>query len=863
MQKRISSLLILAIFSFCFTIVYAQDLNFYPYSVSEGLPSSQVHDIVQGNDGNLWFSTDHGLSRFDGYSFKNYTTDDGLTDNVVFKLYKQPNGDIYASTFNKTVFSITGKNTPVFKAYPYNHLLTAIPDYFVVNCMHVAADKSLFVSIINGTGYLHIDATGKVIANNITIPDQAPANIALLTKKYSSDFFYIQSKSSTAITGKWDKQFTYSQKEQDCGSNYTQGCYFQKQNIAVFSTRNKLILLPPSGNSIEVPVLYEPISMGILNDTQFWVGFRYGGINVYNTKGEQQQSFLVGKSVTKMFVDHEGGYWFGTLSDGVFHSKSSVIKNFNPAVSADNWIREMTKDESGTIWIAYYNGNISRLANNQLSVVYQSTIKKPALVSYDKHTKRTYYFSDHQLFTTTSKNPVYDLQGNHINMFTHFNDSVLFSSYRGVMVYYNGQRTPIETQSRINDLCFYKGKFMLVGNSGLYTYANKQLKKYTCKNDSLLQRLMDIECWTDKLVMATKGSGVLILQDDVVYKIDDKQGLRGKIVNKVYIENDSVVWACTNSGLNRIVFKNKKVKKVDVISNHNGLISNEITDIEIVNDTVWVGTREGLCYFPKSMLDKTITTTTNYFLKINQFKINDQERELTSELNYNENRIEFGFKAVSFFEFSPMQYRFKLQGLETEWNYTTALSIRYTSLPPGNYTFMVQAKGKNASWAQGQQQFSFTISPPFWQTLWFRLSVIILIVLLIYLFFRFRILSYNRDITRELMRQVLKRLTKKTNYVVFREQGKDIRIATNTICFVKSDGNYIEIHTDTGRHVIRYKIGEFLDLVPDPLEYLRINRSYIIRIDKVQSKSKKDVTVCGEKLAVGETYLEQLSKIKF
>jgi hypothetical protein len=281
-----------------------------------------------------------------------------------------------------------------------------------------------------------------------------------------------------------------------------------------------------------------------------------------------------------------------------------------------------------------------------------------------------------------------------------------------------------------------------------------------------------------------------------------------------------------------------------------------------VKDTIWVGTREGLCYFPKSLLNKK-SVITNYFLQITQFKVNDLERAQTSELSYNENRIEFGFKAISFFEFKPIEYRFKLQGLETEWNYTNTVSIRYTSLPPGSYTFMVQVKGNNASWSQGQQAFSFTITPPFWQTLWFRLSAILLIVLLIYLFFRFRILSYNRDITRELMRLVLKRLTKKTNYVVFREQGKDIRIATDTICFIKSDGNYIEIHTDTGRHVIRHKIGEFLDLVPDPLEYLRINRSYIIRIDKVQSKSKKDVTVCGEKLAVGETYLEQLSKIKF
>ena len=84
-----------------------------------------------------------------------------------------------------------------------------------------------------------------------------------------------------------------------------------------------------------------------------------------------------------------------------------------------------------------------------------------------------------------------------------------------------------------------------------------------------------------------------------------------------------------------------------------------------------------------------------------------------------------------------------------------------------------------------------------------------------------------------------------------------------SINYVKADGNYIEIHTDKKKYVIRYKIGEFLGMVPDPLEYLRISRSYIIRLDKVQEKSKKDVTVAGEKITVGETYLDELEKIKF
>ena len=112
--------------------------------------------------------------------------------------------------------------------------------------------------------------------------------------------------------------------------------------------------------------------------------------------------------------------------------------------------------------------------------------------------------------------------------------------------------------------------------------------------------------------------------------------------------------------------------------------------------------------------------------------------------------------------------------------------------------------------------------------------------MLIYLFFRFRILLYNADLVREILRQVAKRLKGNSGYIVVKESGKQVKIASASIYFIKSDGNYLEIHHENGKTIVREKIGAFLDLVPDPLEFLRIRRSYIIRIDQVQEKGKKE-----------------------
>jgi hypothetical protein len=860
--KNLSIYIFIAL-NFClWSRIFSQDLNYFHYSVDEGLPSSQVHDIIQDKYGNLWFSTDHGLSQYNGYTFENYTTNNGISDNIVFKFFKQANGDIWCTTFNKSLFSITG-NKPVFKSYLFNKILTGLPDGFIANDLHVSNDGAVFVSVVGGVGYIHIDRNGEVVKNTIKRIEQFPYETVLVNENENGDFFFSKPlHEPKQVSGKWNKVIFSNQHNQ--GDDYLKACYFDEFNKGIFTNPRNILILNDKFDSINIPSKFEPISLGKLSGNRFWVGYRYGGIEIFDLNGQSLQTFLPGKSVTKLFVDHEGGYWFSTLNDGVFHARSSLSINvFSFAETANTWINSLCRDSKGNLIVGFYNGDVAKVSGKKIQPVYSSVTKKPAITCYDPLVKECYFSSDNKLFRAAGNKMLYDIKLFPLSFYVHKNDSILIAGYAGIKVKYKEKESYISTGFRVNDVCFYANKLYAATNKGLYMLKGSGLT--IANKDSILfaSPISDVDEWGSKLVLATKGSGILIVQNNTVFQVRRKDGLSDDIVSEVYVENDSIVWACTNTGLNRIGFAKGKVSGVAIISNHNGLISNEVSDLEIMNDTVWVGTRQGLCFFPLTIL-KRESVDRDYFLDINTFKVNDKiYRKSHFDLSYFENRIEFGFKAVSFFEFSPILYRYKLNGLETKWNYSRALSIVYSSLPPGSYSFLLQARGDNHTWIKGEQVFSFIIHPPFWKTGWFIASVLIFVGILIYLFFKFKILSYNRDITRELLRQLLKHIKGKSGYVVFREQGKDIRILSQSIVYVKAEGNYIEIYCDSKKYVIRYKISEFLELVPDPLEYLRINRSYIIRLDKVQEKSKKDVTIDGKKIMVGETYLDQLEKIKF
>lgn len=63
---------------------FAQQFPIRKLTVEDGLGHSIVYRATQTSDGYLWFSTDNGLTRYDGASFRNFTTEDGLPSNFIF-----------------------------------------------------------------------------------------------------------------------------------------------------------------------------------------------------------------------------------------------------------------------------------------------------------------------------------------------------------------------------------------------------------------------------------------------------------------------------------------------------------------------------------------------------------------------------------------------------------------------------------------------------------------------------------------------------------------------------------------------------------------------------------------------------------
>jgi signal transduction histidine kinase/ligand-binding sensor domain-containing protein len=107
--------------------------------------------------------------------------------------------------------------------------------------------------------------------------------------------------------------------------------------------------------------------------------------------------------------------------------------------------------------------------------------------------------------------------------------------------------------------------------------------------------------------------------------------------------------------------------------------------------------------------------------------------------------IEIRYTALSFVLPQKVQFRYRLEGRDPEWQEAgTRRQAFYTSLPPGDYRFRVRASNNSGMWNEQGAVLDFWISPAYWQTNWFRALCSVAFLLLLWLVYWLRLRRMTR-----------------------------------------------------------------------------------------------------------------------
>ncbi len=221
------------------------------------------------------------------------------------------------------------------------------------------------------------------------------------------------------------------------------------------------------------------------------------------------------------------------------------------------------------------------------------------------------------------------------------------------------------------------------------------------------------------------------------YFCERVDGLASNCVRSLVEDSLGHIWVGTAYGISEIVNSKSVNNKSLLVENYgpeDGIPATSMSEREagMTPDgrLIFLHYSAAVAFRPEWLqVDTTAQEVVFTGFTVNGFKYIPDGTPLS--LTYNKNNIAFQFSTLNYAQPSHTHYRYRLEGLETEWqiaNSGAAAEVEYRALPHGSYLFQVQARTAGGSWGL-VSEMAVEILPPWWLTWWTKLIYCLLTLL--------------------------------------------------------------------------------------------------------------------------------------
>lgn len=520
-----------------------------------------------------------------------------------------------------------------------------------------------------------------------------------------------------------------------------------------------------------------------------WVGTSGGGINYYNPRKERFNLFThngdnpgsLSYNFTGCFCeDHKGCIWVGTDGGGV-NVYDPVTGNFkifkhdplNPHSISGNVIRGIAEDKDHNMWIGTWDAGLNK---------------------YDRKTGRFIHYLPDKNLSSISGKTIYNLFIDHNNILwvSIYNTGIdLFDLEKGVVRRFRTGTNQHKSISGDNSWFFFEDpdqRMWVCTQNGLdlYDSVTCTFKVYNFPDNDIGAFYKDK---TGNLWVGTNTKGMFRCDEEgnIINTYDMTTGLPNNRIHAITGDSQGNLWISTNRGISRF---EKGAGKFRNYSLEDGLQGDQFYQQSFLK------TRKGEIYFggyngfnsfnPDSMEDNRfippvyITDFTIFNKPVTygepgaQFP-NHISEEKEIRLNWKQSVFSFSFAAINYNHPKKNQYKYIMEGFETEWNITDASRryVTYTNLDPGTYYFKVKATNNDGIWNENETTLRIIILPPWWATWWFRLICFSFVAFSLVFFFYSRMnrLKNQKILLEELVARKTSELTQKQEMILLQDEN--------------------------------------------------------------------------------------------
>jgi ligand-binding sensor domain-containing protein/serine phosphatase RsbU (regulator of sigma subunit) len=513
------------IFLLSANLSFSQTYHFDNYSVKEGLAQSSVYSINQDSEGFVWLGTASGLTRFDGKEFINYTTEDGLADGAVKAIHIDTNGSMWLGHVDGGISKMVDNKIEVL--------------------FSMSADITSFEE--DDEGNLWVSSFGD--------------GVIKITNPYTDKKDSISFKQYKGQEGLSDVVFQIRKIKNgniyfvtDVGiKNYN----YQKNSFSFYKV-NKM------------PAYFQITYMFESNNEDQWFGSYNGGLYHYQKKSGNLKIYDVVDGLASNWVscineDAKGNIWVGTWGGGItkINDVGLLTINKNKGLK-DNNIRCITKDREGNILFGTKeNGLLVYKGSQFISYGTNNGLISEQVWAIYRDNKGQEWFGTNEgisVFKNTKLINSYS-EGNGIPyqdvrfIKSDRNDNVWIGTWGGGVMQFNNKSKRFEMNYRVN------------------SYMNQ-----------LLITALDVDQTNNLWVGTTDGLVYYEINNQLVDRLTQSNGLAGNEITAIYTDSKNVVWVGSRGkGITRI--EGSKISKIE--------LNKKITPTAIIEDisgNLWIGT---------------------------------------------------------------------------------------------------------------------------------------------------------------------------------------------------------------------------------------------------------------------------------
>jgi PAS domain S-box-containing protein len=731
-----------------FKIPDVRSISFKYLNTLCGLPSDNVISICDDDAGNMWIASDVGIYKISGFYVHYYDYKQNFPECSPEKIFSY-NGKIYIATFGQGLFILNGSTVEIYNKEN---------GFFSDHIIGFDRDSTGLYICYYGDGLIHHN--DNQIYTQITFSDNTSSNIVVETRNSPLGRVFVSEKGIFGILNNSQKSFKIITSDEvavgvksKIAANSKQ-LYINIENKGILYYNEGQFKLISSSSIASVDQLY------LAKSGALWIFSKNGLSSIRNDKIIQtyaDESYFSKFHASAFFQDKYLNLWISSYNKGIGIITPSNFSQINVPKNLISKVKTIYIDKQKNKYIENSKGGIIKIDSTESYYTFSNTMISD-ISSINEFNGKIYIATLNGLYfienNTLFKILIPKDKGFNTQLFILPTKEALYiNNYNYGLLKYNEKEivnfTNFSSLTYVSHIDKQGAIWIANDTKGISKITNDSVIHYSKEHGFGSNSVFCLASDFNNIIYAGTPKGLMAIKKDSTFIIPLPFQSSEKIINCVFNEQSKTLWV--SNGVELFNLKINNTEYTITKYNRNEIIANGVIQKNTLicdGKDLFFGVGDQMVKYvdfkfgyqnkkiPIELIELKTRNTNNeteFKVENNSYYTNKNQKLVLAAGNYD---INFSIDIKHWGKEEGLLFYYRILGWSNNWKGPIAdNTIAFSNLTPGSYTLEIIGKSSDNVEIE-LLTFKFQIEQFYYQTTWFLLLCVGLILLLFYVLFK-------------------------------------------------------------------------------------------------------------------------------